>query len=365
MTSGVEQRFQTLHEIVKAARVNLNHNFWDYLIGGAETETTAQRNRQALDSVAFRPRVLRNTAEIDLSTKIFGKSLRIPVMAAPVGSLQSFEPGGGATVAQAVEHFGAGLCLSSVTEPGLEAAAAQAPNALKIFQLYVRGDDAWVDDYVRRAVASGYDAFCITVDTAHYSRRERDTAKRFVKTWRVYNTGMNYQAAHNWDNIKHFKDTHDIPLILKGIATAEDAAMAVEHGVNGIYVSNHGGRQLDHGRGALEVLPEIVAAVGGKAKIIFDSGISRGTDIIKAIALGADLVGIGRLYCYGLAAAGKEGVVRVFELLEAELHTSMGLVGATSFSKLDTSYLHAASPVVPASVHSAFLPLLRLPEEGY
>jgi isopentenyl diphosphate isomerase/L-lactate dehydrogenase-like FMN-dependent dehydrogenase len=365
MTSGVEQRFQTLHEIVKAARVGLNHNFWDYLIGGTESETTVRRNRQALDSVAFRPRVLRNTAEIDLSTRIFGKCLRIPVMAAPVGSLQSFEPGGGGTVAQAIEQFGASLCLSSVTEPGLEAAAAQSPNALKIFQLYIRGDDAWVDDYVRRAVASGYDAFCITVDTAHYSRRERDIAKRFVKTWRVYNTGMNYQAAHNWDNIKHFKDTHDIPLILKGIATAEDAAMAVEHGVNGIYVSNHGGRQLDHGRGALEVLPEIVAAVGGKAKIIFDSGISRGTDVIKAIALGADLVGIGRLYCYGLAAAGKEGVVRVFELLEAELHTSMGLVGATSFGKLDTSYLHAASPVVPASVHSAFLPLLRLPEEGY
>jgi len=365
MTSGVEQRFQTLHEIVKAARVNLNDNFWDYLVGGAETETTARRNHQALDSVAFRPRVLRNTAEIDLSAKIFGKKLRIPVMAAPVGSLQSFEPGGGGTVAQAVEQFGGGLCLSSVTEPGLESAAAQAPNALKIFQLYVRGDDAWVSDYVRRAVACSYDAFCITVDTAHYSRRERDTAKRFVKTWRVYNTGMNYQAAHNWDNVKYFKDKHDIPLILKGIATAEDAALAIEHGVNGIYVSNHGGRQLDHGRGALEVLPEIVAAVGGKAKIIFDSGISRGTDIIKAIALGADLVGIGRLYCYGLAAAGKEGVVRVFELLEAELHTSMGLVGATGFGKLDASYLHAASPVVLANVHSAFLPLLRLPEDGY
>src|SRR5260221_9449525 len=314
MTSGVEQRFQTLHEIVKAAGVTLNKIFWDYLIGGAESETTGRRTRQALHGFASRPPVLRNTAEIDLSTKVFGKSLRIPVMAAPVGSLQSFEPGGGGTVAQAVEQFGAGLCLSSVTEPGLEAAAAQAPNALKIFQLYVRGDDAWVDDYVRRAVASGYDAFCITVDTAHYSRRERDTAKRFVKTWRVYNTGMNYQAAHNWDNIKHFKDTHDIPLILKGIATAEDAAMAVAHGVNGIYVSNHGGRQLDHGRGALEVLPEIVAAVGGKAKIIFGSGISRRNDILKAIALGADLVGIGRLYCYGLAAAGKEGVVRVFEL---------------------------------------------------
>src|SRR5260221_13721337 len=157
MTSGVEQRFQTLPEIVKAGRVSLNQNFWDYLMGGAESEPTVRRTPQAPAGCAFRPRVLPNTAEIDLSAKIFGKSLRIPVMAAPVGSLQSFEPGGGGTVAQAIEQFGAGLCLSSVTEPGLEAAAAQSPNALKIFQLYIRGDDAWVDDYVRRAVASGYD----------------------------------------------------------------------------------------------------------------------------------------------------------------------------------------------------------------
>src|SRR5471030_2450716 len=196
----VREQFHNLHEFVSVARAKLDRNVWDYLIGGAETETTVRRNRLALDSVALRPRVLRNVAAIDLTTTIFGKTLRIPVTVAPVGSLQSFDPGGGGTAAQAVEEFGAGLCLSSVTEPGLEAAAAQAPNALKIFQLYVRGDNAWVDDYVRRAVAAGYDAFCITVDTAHYSRRERDTAKRFVKTWRTYNTttGMNYQASHNW-----------------------------------------------------------------------------------------------------------------------------------------------------------------------
>src|SRR5260370_10064161 len=153
--SGDGERFQTLHEIVKAARINLDQNIWDYLIGGTETETTMRRNRQALDSVAFRPRVLRNTTEIDLSTSIFGKQLRLPVTVAPVGSLQSFEPGGGGTVAQAVEQFGAGLCLSSVTEPGREAAAGQAPNALKSFQLYVRGDGAWVHAYVPRRLASG------------------------------------------------------------------------------------------------------------------------------------------------------------------------------------------------------------------
>jgi isopentenyl diphosphate isomerase/L-lactate dehydrogenase-like FMN-dependent dehydrogenase len=361
MSDVTEQRFQTLHEIVQQAQINLNRNIWDYLIGATETETTMRRNRQALDSIAFRPRVLRDVSKVDCSSSLFGKKLRLPVALAPVGSLESFEPGGGGSVAEAVEAFGGALFLSSVTQPGLEATAAKAPDALKIFQLYVRGDGDWIDEYVRRAVASGYDAFCITVDTAHYSRRERDITKRFVKTWRTYNTGMNYQAALSWRDIARFKAKHDIPLILKGIATAEDAVTALEHGVEGIYVSNHGGRQLDHGRGAMEVLPEIVAAVGGKAMIIVDGGFSRGSDIIKGIALGADLVAIGRLYCYGLAAAGSAGVLRVLELLEDEIRTCFGLLGVTGFGALDRSYVHAAAPVVPPFVHSAF-PLIG---EGY
>jgi isopentenyl diphosphate isomerase/L-lactate dehydrogenase-like FMN-dependent dehydrogenase len=361
MPEVTDERFQTLHEIVKAADAGLTRNIWDYLVGATETETTMRRNRQALDAVALRPRVLRDVSAVDCSTRLFGKRLRIPVMAAPVGSLESFEPGGGATVAEGVEAFGAGLFLSSVSQPGIEATAAKAPAALKIFQLYVRGDGAWVDDHVERTVAAGYDAFCITVDTSHYSRRERDIAKRFVKTWRVYNTGMNYQAALSWRDIERFKAKHRIPLILKGIATAEDARIALDHGVDCVYVSNHGGRQLDHGLGAVGVLPEIVDAVAGKAKIIVDGGISRGTDVIKAVALGADAVAVGRLYCYGLAAAGAKGVRRVLELLEAEITVSLGLLGATSFAALDRSYLRAAAPVAPASVHSAF-PLIA---EGY
>src|SRR6267378_3274433 len=183
MASNLADRFSTLHEIVRAARTNLAPGPWDYLIGGAETETTLRRNRQALDSLAFRPRV--------------------------------------------------------------------------------RRDDAWVDDWVRRAADHGYAAFCLTVDTACYSRRERDLARRFVKPWRTRAAGFEFQAGLNWDHVKRFKDTHAIPLILKGIATAEDATLAIEHGVEGVYVSNHGGRQLDHGRGAIDALPEVVEAVGG------------------------------------------------------------------------------------------------------
>ena len=361
MSETGNHRFETLHEIVKAARQRLNQNIWDYLVGATETETTMRRNRQALDQIALRPRVLRDVSKVDPSWSFMGKRLRIPVAVAPVGSLESFEAGGGASVAAGVEAFGGGMFLSSVTQPGLEASAKAAPHALKIFQLYVRGDAAFVDDFVHRAVAAGYDAFCITVDTAHYSRRERDIAKRFVKTWRLANTGMDYQAALSWRDIERFKTKHKIPLILKGIATVEDTTIALDHGVEGIYVSNHGGRQLDHGRGAMEVFPEIAETVKGRAKLIVDGGFSRGTDIIKAMAMGADLVAIGRLYCYGLAAAGAEGVRRVLELLEAEITVSLGLLGVTGFGELDRSFVHPAAPVVPPHVHSAF-PLM---EEGY
>jgi glycolate oxidase len=356
--------FLVLHEFIARARNNLNRNIWDYLIGGTETETTVRRNRLALDSVAFRPRVLVDVSSVDARASFLGRTTRLPVLLAPVGSLESFEAGGGASVAEAAGRFGVAMMASSVTQPGLEAVAA-AGSGPKVFQLYVRGDDGFIDDHAQRAVDAGYDAFCITVDTALYSRRERDIAKRFRKNWRAHQAeSMHFQAGLNWGHIERFKAKHRIPLILKGIATAEDAARAVSLGVEGIYVSNHGGRQLDHGRGTLDMLPEIVAAVGGRAKVIVDGGFSRGSDILKAIALGADTVGIGRLYCYGLAAAGAEGVVRVLELLEAEIEECLGLCGVTSFAALDGSYLHPATPVVPPHVHSAF-PHLNLPVETY
>ena len=361
MASNLEDRFQTLSELVKQARLNLAQGPWDYMIGGAETETTLRRNRQALDSVAFRPRVLRNVSKIDATSTFFGRPVRIPVMVAPVGSVESFTPGGGATVARATGEFGVAQMLSSVCNPGLEATAAAADN-FRIFQLYVRGDDSFMDDHVKRAKDHGYAAFCLTVDTASYSRRERDLMRRFVKPWRVRATGMDFQAALSWDHVKRFKDVHpDIPLILKGIATAEDAELACAHGVNGVYVSNHGGRQLDHGRGTLDVLPEVVKAVNRRATIIVDGSFVRGTDIVKAKILGADCVGIGRLACIGVAAAAEAGLVRVLEILEEEIRICLALLGVDRYAALDASYLHPATPVVHPHATSAF-PLL---EEGY
>src|SRR3981081_4070450 len=170
------EEFQNLHEFVRKARANLNQNAWDYIVGAAETETTMRRNRMALDEIAFRPRVLRNVAKVDVSVEVFDRKLRLPVMLAPVGALEIFDPGAAARAARGAGSLGDAHMLSSVSEPGLEKVAEAAPGALRIYQLYVRGGDAFVEDQVSRAIASGYTAFCLTVDTAHYRRRERDIA---------------------------------------------------------------------------------------------------------------------------------------------------------------------------------------------
>ena len=360
----LEFRFQNLHEFVKVARQNLDRNNWDYLIGGSESETTLARNRLALDSIGFRPRVLRDVSNVDCSTTLFGKKLRVPVLCAPVGSLQNFEPGGGATLAAATTEFGNGMILSSVSEPGMDKTAEAAGNGFKIFQLYVRGDENWVDEQVAHAIEKGYDAFAFTVDTDSYSRRERDIAKRHQRRRVRVDDARIYQARFNWKDIERVRRKFDIPLILKGVATAEDAKIAVDHGVHCVYVSNHGGRQLDQGVGSIEVLPEVVEAVGGRARVIVDGSITRGTDVVKAITLGADAVAVGRLYVYALAAAGGPGVVRLFEILEDEIRICLSLLGVNNYAELDKSYIRKAPQVVLPHVHSPF-PHLDLPIERY
>jgi glycolate oxidase len=188
-----------------------------------------------------------------------------------------------------------------------------------------------------------------------YSRRERDLVGRFVKPWRAgAAAGMQFQSALSWDEVKRYKDRHDLPLILKGIATAEDAEIAVAHGVDVVYVSNHGGRQLDHALGSAAVLPEVVKAVAGRAQVWVDGGFMRGTDVVKGIALGASCVGLGRLACLGLAADGVAGLVRALEILEEEVRVCLGLLGAASFAELTPAQLCAAPAVSEPGVLSAF-----------
>jgi isopentenyl diphosphate isomerase/L-lactate dehydrogenase-like FMN-dependent dehydrogenase len=359
-----EVDFQTLHEIVAKARQNLNQNDWDYIVGGTETETTLRRNRLALDEIALRPRVLRNVAHVDASVAAFGRTMRLPVVLAPVGSLECFHDGAAASVVRAAREFGVAHMLSSVCDPGLEGVAQAAPDAFRMFQLYVRGDAAWVDDHVARAIANKYTVFALTVDTAHYSRRERDIAKRFVTAGRRRVQNRWAQASLDWRTVERIKGKFKIPLVLKGIATAEDARIALEHGVDWVYVSNHGGRQLDHGRGSLDVLPEVVDAVAGRAKVLVDGSICRGSDIVKAIATGADLVGIGRMQCFALACGGEAGIVRLLELLEDEMQRTLGLLGVARLSELSRAYLHPAAPANVPHVLSAF-PLLKIEEYRY
>ncbi len=354
------EEFLTLQEIVAAAQRNVAPGPWAYLIGGTETETTVKRNRHALDSLAFRPRVLRDVSRVDASGKFFGKATRLPVMLAPIGGLEAIVDGGAATAARAAAEFNVPQMLSSVCQPGLEQTAAAAPT-IRSFQLYVRGDDAWVDDWVRRARDNGFGSFCLTVDVAAYSRRERDLLGRYVKPWRAKAIeGAAFQAGLSWDQVKRFKDKHDIPLIIKGIATAEDAEIAVQHGVQVVYVSNHGGRQLDHGLGSAAVLPQVVKAVNGKAQVWVDGGFMRGSDVVKAIALGATTVGLGRFTGLALGAAGAPGLVRALEILEDEVRICLGLLGVTSLAVLSPAHVTAAPGVTPPDTFSAF-PHLRLP----
>ena len=291
------EEYLVLHEFFKKAREKLPKETWDYLIGASETETTFKRNRFALDNIAFRPRVLRDVENVDLSVDLFGHNLKMPVILAPIGSMQDFVEGAGVAPTIAASEFGILHMISSTCMPGLEE-VAKSVNYPKLFQLYVRGDQNWVDDQIKSAIDFNYAGICLTVDLDAYGRRERDLAKRYRTTSRQSASGFEYQMRFSWKDINRIKSYCDLPIIIKGIATKEDALLAIEHGVEIIYVSNHGGRQLDYGVGGLNVLPEIVEVVKNKAKIIFDGGIMRGTDVLKAIALGADCVGIGSCLLY-------------------------------------------------------------------
>ena len=354
---STEEQFQALHEIVTAARERLEDHIWGYLAGGSETETTLLRNRLALDTCALRPRVLSDVRNINMEREFFGRKVPLPIFLSPVGSLESFWPNGGPEAARAAMEHNIPLFVSVVMKGGLEI-MAEASNGPRVYQLYARGDDDWLSDNVQRAVSKGYDAVCITVDNAVTSRRERDIAQRFVKPWRKGPSEMQYQAGFTWEGVSRLKERHpDVPLIIKGIGTGEDAAMACDMGVDVVYVSNHGGRQLDQGRGTFDILPEVVEAVGGRAKVFIDGGFCRGTDILKALAAGADFVGVGRLYLYGLAASGGSGVSRVLSLIRHELEVSMALLGVSNVDDLSPACLHAAPPVRLPHVLSAF-PLL-------
>jgi glycolate oxidase len=344
--------FVSLQEIAFAARRNLSPALWDHLSGGSDSETTLARNRQGLDCLALRQRVLVDVRNIDISTTILGQKIASPVFLAPVGGFVGFvHPQGACNVARAAIARGTTAFISTAAKPGLEAAAAAVKEPL-IFQLYVRADRKWVEDILDRAKAAGYRALCVCVDRNYYGRRERDIISR--ANVREGFGDPSYQMALSWKDLVWMKERMKLPLIVKGVATAEDARLSVEHGADAVYVSNHGGRQLDQGQGTIEVLPEVVEAVDGRAEVLFDGGVLRGTDVVKALCLGARAVGVGKLLGWGLAAGGEAGLVRMLELLELEVRTALGLMGVTALKQLNPSWVRAAQPVRAATQTNAY-----------
>jgi isopentenyl diphosphate isomerase/L-lactate dehydrogenase-like FMN-dependent dehydrogenase len=351
----------TTHAIIDAARANLDDDVWDYIAGAAETETTARRNRLAIDSLALRPRVARDVAKIDTGATLLGHALRIPVLLAPIGALEEITPDGGLASARAAERFGVLPIISSVSEPSFEAVGAGTSGA-KVSQLYIRGDAAWTDALVGRVRDAGFSALAVTVDAAYYGRRERQLRSEWrPPTHRPSGgePGFVWQSRLTWELLERIRDHAGLPLIVKGIQTAADAEIAVEHGFEVIYVSNHGGRQLDHAAATIETLREVVDAVAGRAEIVVDGGFMRGTDVVKAIALGANAVGLGRLQALALAAGGEPALVRVLELLEEEIRTAMGLLGVVRLAELDAGFVRPSQASPAASALLAAFPERR------
>ena len=327
--------FVTLPEMHRAARARLPRTSYNFGAGGTETETTLRRNRRSLRRLAIRQDILVDVRQIDLSTSLLGVPLSWPVVIAPMGGLVLFHPEGDCEMARGAAKADTLQFLSGATGWSVEAVAAASPG-LKMFQLYHMGDRAWVADLLARVEASGYLCVCLTVDVQVYSRRERDILARFTpraamsKAPNPRPPDSEYPARLTWADVEWLRKTTRLPIGLKGIMTPRDAKRAVEAGVELIWVSNHGGRQLDSTQASIDALPAVADVVGSAASIIVDGGFARGTDVIKGMAWGANAVALGRTALWGLAADGAAGVACAMDILRRELRTSMALAGQTS-----------------------------------
>jgi 4-hydroxymandelate oxidase len=351
-------RFATLGEIVAAAEHALEPGTWDFLVGGSGSEQTLQDNRSAFARWSLRPRAMSGIEEPDTSTTFLGRRLRMPVLTAPFGADGLFHPDGHLAVARADARFGIASIVPEASTFALDEIAAAAPDAALVMQVHPVEP---LDNFVtigRRARALGYRALCVTVDCPRAGWRERNMANRFDPALDVvagnYPVGGEINVAElfaprggpiwDWARVRAAVAAVGLPWMAKGVLTAEDADAAVEAGACAVVVSNHGGRQLDGAPAALDQLPEVAAAVAGRATVIADSGIRRGTDVLKALALGADLVLLGRLAAFGLAAGGEDGVHRVLELVHEELTVNMALAGRGDIASLDRSLLQPRPP---------------------
>ena len=350
------------------ARERVSHMAWEYIQGGAGDENTLRWNREAYERLLLKPKVLVDVSHIDTRVTLFGDEHASPILLAPTAYHKLLHPEGEIATARGAAQAGAAMVLSSFSTVSVEEVAA-ASKAPLWFQIYAQADHRFTRDLIQRAEAAGCRALCLTVDTPILGPRNREdrcnfalpegleranlhglkmegqdsdvstlhSAHRTIDEHSIYTAMLD--AALSWKDVDWLRSVSKLPLLLKGVLNPDDAARAVEAGVSGIIVSNHGGRNLDTVPATLDVLPLIAEKISGRIPVLMDGGIRRGTDVLKAIALGANAVLIGRPQLYGLAAAGAEGVARVIEILRREFEMAMALTGRPTIASLDRSVL--------------------------
>ena len=339
----------------RLAEQKLDAAAFGYFAGGAGDEVTLADNLAAFRRLKLRPRMLVDTSHITTSTEILGHELALPVLVAPMAFQRLAHPDGEKATARGAARAGTIFCLSTIATTSATDVAAAAPSAARWFQLYVFRDRGLTKALLEEAAAAGFSAVVLTVDLPRLGRRERDLrtdlhipeelvpslsrARRGGDHLTVAETLDVMAPDVTWRDIERFADDSGLPVLVKGLLTAEDAMLACDSGAAGIVVSNHGGRQLDGVPASIDVLPEIVEAVAGRLPVLVDGGIRRGTDIVKALALGAHATLVGRPIVWGLAVDGEEGVANVLELLRAEVELALALLGCASPAEVSPAHV--------------------------
>ena len=354
------------------ARAALPAGPFDYVAGGAGGEATMRANREAFDRWRIRPRLLRPVEDRDLAISVLGTPSAAPFLLAPIGVLSAVHPEADAAVGRAAAATGIPFIVSTVSGNTIEEVAVAMGDAPRWFQLYPAKDRAVMTSFVRRAEAAGYRAIVVTVDTTMLGWRERDLAHAYLPFLQAqgianylsdpaFRAGLDrppeadvpaairrfldvfVNPSFAWEDVDWLRGQTALPILIKGLTHPEDALQAVAHGADGVVVSNHGGRQVDGACAALDALPEIIEVLGGRVPVLFDSGIRRGADILKALALGAAAVLVGRPYAYALAVAGEDGVATLIRQLIADVDLTLALSGRRSIAEVDGSLVTSSS----------------------